>query len=129
MSKDCVEPRAEKLCYKCNQAGHLSRDCSQNSSYNDGPTCYNCNQAGHMSRDCPESNGNSRSFGGALLVALAPSATTVETLAICLETVTNLLKPRLVTSANNPDTLPAIAMPKTKLVFFFHVLNSRILLN
>ncbi|CAF5146698.1 unnamed protein product, partial [Rotaria socialis] len=37
--------------YRCNQSGHLARDCPSDSNQN---VCYNCNQPGHISRDCTE---------------------------------------------------------------------------
>ena len=66
--------------YRCNQTGHLARDCPSDSSQS---VCYNCNQPGkllsfrniwhasyssflpgHISRDCPEPRANNFGSGG-----------------------------------------------------------------
>ncbi|AYU83514.1 universal minicircle sequence binding protein [Leishmania donovani] len=37
-------------CYKCGEAGHMSRSCPRAAATR---SCYNCGETGHMSRDCP----------------------------------------------------------------------------
>ncbi|GET93229.1 universal minicircle sequence binding protein [Leishmania tarentolae] len=37
-------------CYKCGEAGHMSRSCPRVAATR---SCYNCGETGHMSRDCP----------------------------------------------------------------------------
>lgn len=36
-------------CYRCNQSGHIARDCISN---NDIRECYNCGQKGHIRTEC-----------------------------------------------------------------------------
>ena len=59
MARDC--PESERLCYVCNEAGHISRDCTMNKNEASAPlpsrmapSCYNCSKPGHLARDCPE---------------------------------------------------------------------------
>ncbi|CAD8073770.1 unnamed protein product [Paramecium primaurelia] len=35
------------LCFKCNQAGHMAKDCDV-----EGQKCHRCNKKGHKSKDC-----------------------------------------------------------------------------
>jgi hypothetical protein len=44
--------RGMNVCYRCGQAGHQSRDCTQN-SIADPRTCYACKQVGHIAPYCP----------------------------------------------------------------------------
>jgi zinc knuckle protein len=51
-SKDCPtkEDRGPMTCRKCNEEGHMARDCTNAPAM----VCRNCNQEGHMSRECTE---------------------------------------------------------------------------
>ena len=44
LARDCPN---EVVCHNCHQAGHLARDCPNEA------LCHNCNQPGHLARDCP----------------------------------------------------------------------------
>lgn len=43
-------------CYICNEAGHISRDCSKNTRgiYPKGGCCKKCSSVNHLIKDCPE---------------------------------------------------------------------------
>jgi cellular nucleic acid-binding protein len=48
----------DRVCYNCNQPGHIARDCTLEAANggNGGRAngvCYNCQQPGHFARDCP----------------------------------------------------------------------------
>jgi len=47
--KKTVFSKEGLACFKCNEYGHLSRDCTS-------IKCFKCNQMGHISRDCPQNN-------------------------------------------------------------------------
>ncbi|XP_052069001.1 ATP-dependent RNA helicase DDX4-like isoform X3 [Mytilus californianus] len=57
MAREC--PNAEQgggggrsgNCFKCNESGHMARDCPNSDSK--GNACFKCNEEGHMARDCP----------------------------------------------------------------------------
>ena len=51
-----------RACFKCNQVGHMSRDCpsgggSRGAGAGGSRACFKCGQEGHMSRDCPTGGG------------------------------------------------------------------------
>ena len=47
-----------KRCYRCNQFGHLARDCVADESVVlnrvESRTCFKCGNVGHLARDCTE---------------------------------------------------------------------------
>ncbi|GJU27970.1 putative reverse transcriptase domain-containing protein [Tanacetum coccineum] len=62
-------------CHKCNQVGHLARDCRSTANANttnnqrgtragQKPTCYECGAQGHFKRDCPKLKNNNRGNQG-----------------------------------------------------------------
>ena len=54
------ESRSEgRRCFKCNEAGHLQRDCTQRER-----RCFECNGMGHIRRDCPTLKKSSGKTGG-----------------------------------------------------------------
>lgn len=60
MARDCQEAASSfKVCYRCNEKGHLARDCTQEgkprneqSEQDLGKSCYRCNEKGHLAKDC-----------------------------------------------------------------------------
>jgi len=50
-----VDPR-DKICYRCSEKGHISRDCSKSQS------CYTCGKSGHIARECSENGGGSKCY-------------------------------------------------------------------
>ncbi|KAH7341590.1 hypothetical protein B0J17DRAFT_626075 [Rhizoctonia solani] len=85
-----------KTCYKCNETGHISRDCPQNNQggeasgggYGGGSNaeCYKCGKVGHIARACPEATsggyGGGGGGGGMGGKSWVPSATTATELGI-----------------------------------------------
>nr|AJW77403.1 vasa [Alitta virens] len=55
-------------CYKCNEEGHMARECPNAGSSSGGGGksggCYRCGGDGHIARDCPESGGGGGGGGG-----------------------------------------------------------------
>ncbi|XP_053390040.1 uncharacterized protein LOC128552971 [Mercenaria mercenaria] len=43
-----------KVCFVCNKAGHLARDCRQGSKVTVPKSCFICHKAGHIARDCKQ---------------------------------------------------------------------------
>ncbi|ELU40678.1 zf-CCHC domain-containing protein [Rhizoctonia solani AG-1 IA] len=82
VSRDCTMEAKPKTCYKCNETGHISRECPQNTQndntgggYSGGgygggygggggsnTECYKCGKVGHIARACPEAT--SGGYGG-----------------------------------------------------------------
>ncbi|PWN49534.1 hypothetical protein IE53DRAFT_138595 [Violaceomyces palustris] len=72
VSAQCGMEAAPKTCYRCNETGHISRDCPQapeagaggfggRQAFGSSGDCYKCGQPGHIARSCPTAGG----FGGA----------------------------------------------------------------
>ncbi|CAL4066634.1 unnamed protein product, partial [Meganyctiphanes norvegica] len=54
-----------KTCHKCNEEGHVSRDCPTGGGGGRGSSaCYKCNEEGHMARDCPTGGTGGGGGGG-----------------------------------------------------------------
>ncbi|PAA79237.1 hypothetical protein BOX15_Mlig000933g2, partial [Macrostomum lignano] len=64
-------------CFKCNESGHMARDCPNADSQErrggfggggrgGSSACFKCNESGHMARDCPNADSQERrgGFGG-----------------------------------------------------------------
>ncbi|KAG5490033.1 hypothetical protein JKF63_00152 [Porcisia hertigi] len=49
MSRVCPRVAATRSCYNCGETGHLSRDCQ---SERKPKSCYNCGSTEHLSREC-----------------------------------------------------------------------------
>ncbi|KAK9767429.1 DNA topoisomerase [Basidiobolus ranarum] len=54
------------VCYKCDQAGHLARNCPQSTDSTHKRTsgdhrCYTCNKSGHFANNCPKKVGKNPS--------------------------------------------------------------------
>ena len=49
---------ASVVCYRCQQPGHIQRNCPLNRR------CYICGQAGHIAKQCPSGNGQGMSQKG-----------------------------------------------------------------
>ncbi|PAA47263.1 hypothetical protein BOX15_Mlig005423g1, partial [Macrostomum lignano] len=61
-------------CFKCNESGHMARDCPNADSQErrggfggggrgGSSACFKCNESGHMARDCPNAEGQGSSGG------------------------------------------------------------------
>ena len=55
------QPRLRKLprCFKCNQVGHMQRECPHYTSYRGQAfrRCYTCGKQGHLANNCHQGNG------------------------------------------------------------------------
>ena len=54
MDEEKPKGRKPMTCFKCNEEGHMSRECPNAGGEKQGPkTCFKCKQEGHMFRECP----------------------------------------------------------------------------
>lgn len=45
------KPLSERVCYNCNEVGHIAKDCVKDQK-KDEKKCYLCNKKGHIAKDC-----------------------------------------------------------------------------
>ncbi|WFD33528.1 signal recognition particle subunit [Malassezia cuniculi] len=64
VSSACTNATVPKTCYRCNETGHVSRDCPQGGAPTGGSECYRCGQSGHIARMCPRAGGFPAPRGG-----------------------------------------------------------------
>ena len=51
-------------CFRCNQIGHLQRNCPNRRGARDSRRCFVCGLPGHLARECHQGNGNGASVQG-----------------------------------------------------------------
>merc|ERR1719336_889924 len=78
ISRDCPQGGGKMTCFKCNEEGHMSREFPQGGG-GGNRGCFKCGEEGHMSRECPQGGGPSpggRGRGGRSLFLVLTSLNT-----------------------------------------------------
>ena len=59
-SGNAADQRPAGKCYKCNEPGHISKNCTNKGAWK----CHNCNEKGHVAKDCTAEKKGPAKAGG-----------------------------------------------------------------